>query len=130
MKDHSLDFTMTGRHLELTDGLKQFAQSKLMSLVHLFEYPVKAHMVLDTQKTAQRCTVTLASHPNLQFRAHAESDDMYATMEACFEKLKIQILKKHTRNRHSIHEKSHKRIKDFAEIGLRPNSHALKALCT
>ncbi len=125
MNATTLNLTLTGRHMVLTDGLKQFAAAKSDSLGKLFRYPVKVRMVLDTQKHTQRCTVSLTSLPNIHFRAHCESDNMYRSIEEGLEKLKMQIHKFHTRVRH-FHEHTRERQKLFANQAFRPNSHSLK----
>jgi len=84
---------LTGHHVEITDALRQYVNSKMEKLERHFDSVTDIHVVLSVEKLRQKAEATLhLSGKNL----HADStdEDMYAAIDALADKLDRQ-LKKH-----------------------------------
>lgn len=88
---NTMTLTFTGRHLELTDGLKTHAEEKMKHLESHFDKATSADIILSLEKTRQiaEATLHIPHHPN--FHASAETEDMYASIDLMVKKLETQI---------------------------------------
>jgi len=85
-----MQVSMTGRHVELTDPLKQYVQEKLQHLKHSFDQVVDVHVVLSVEKFRQRCEVTIQAN-RLNIHGSHETEDMYASIDGVVDKLNRQL---------------------------------------
>lgn len=83
---------ITGRHGSITEGLKQHAREKLDQALKHAPPLVSAHVVLDAEKQRQMAEM-IVSGPGLHAAVHAESEDAYASIDRCAEKLRHQLEK-------------------------------------
>jgi len=81
---------MTGRHVELTDPLKQYVQEKLQHLKHSFDQVVDVHVVLSVEKFRQRCEIAIQAN-RLNIHGSHETEDMYASIDGVVDKLDRQL---------------------------------------
>ncbi len=82
-----------GRHVEVTDSMNDYIQTKLSRIERHFDHLVNVHVVLAVEKQRQRAEATIHVAGN-DIHAHSEDDDMYAAIDALVDKLDRQI-KKH-----------------------------------
>jgi len=85
-----MQVSMTGRHVELTDPLKQYVQEKLQHLKHSFDQVVDVHVVLSVEKFRQRCEITIQAN-RLNIHGSHETEDMYASIDGAVDKLNRQL---------------------------------------
>ncbi len=85
-----MQVSITGRHVELTDALKQYVEEKLQHLKHSFDQVVAVHVVLSVEKFRHRCEVTIQAN-RLNIHASHETDDMYASIDGVVDKLNRQL---------------------------------------
>jgi putative sigma-54 modulation protein len=85
-----MQVSITGRHVELTDPLKEYVHEKLGHLKHSFDHVVDVHVVLTVEKHRQRCEINMAAN-GVTIHAKAETDDMYASIDAVVDKLNRQL---------------------------------------
>ncbi len=85
-----MQVSITGRHVELTDPLKDYVHEKLGHLKHAFDHVVDVHVVLTVEKHRQRCEINMAAN-GVTIHAKAETDDMYASIDAVVDKLNRQL---------------------------------------
>jgi len=85
-----MQVSITGRHVELTDPLKQYVQEKLQHLKHSFDQVVDVHVVLSVEKFRQRCEVTIQAN-KLNIHGRHETEDMYASIDGVVDKLNRQL---------------------------------------
>jgi len=81
---------MTGRHIELTEPLKQYVQDKLLHLKHSFDQVVDVHVVLSVEKFRQRCEITIQAN-GMTIHGRHETEDMYASIDGVVDKLNRQL---------------------------------------
>lgn len=95
-----MQVSITGRHIELTEPLKNYVQDKLQHLKHSFDQVVDVHVVLSVEKFRQQCEITLQAN-GITIHGSHETEDMYASIDGAIDKLNRQLkryrakLKKH-----------------------------------
>jgi len=85
-----MQVSITGRHVELTDPLKQYVEEKLQHLKHSFDYVMDVHVVLSVEKFRQRAEVSLQAN-GINVHAKHETEDMYASIDGVMDKLNRQM---------------------------------------
>lgn len=97
-----MQLSLTGQHLDLTDSLKSYVDTKFKRLSRHFDHVLDTHVILSVEKLSQKAEATIhVSGKNLF--AVATHEDMYAAIDALTDKLDRQILK------HKEKTKSHHR---------------------
>ena len=95
----------TGRHMELTEPLKQFTQERLDKMATYLDDIIDVHVILGVEKHRHAAEVTLKTRASA-FVASATTDDMYASITQVIEKLDAQAHKhqgkKNTRPHESV----------------------------
>jgi len=83
---------ITGRHLELDDDIRSYAEKKLLKAETYFDHIIEAHMILSAEKHRRIVEVTLnAKH--VTFHATEETEDLRSSIDGVVEKVDAQIKK-------------------------------------
>jgi len=85
-----MQVSITGRHVELTDAMKNYVNDKLQHLKHSFDHVVDVHVVLSVEKFRQRCEVSMQVS-GINIHGSHETDDMYASIDGVMDKLNRQL---------------------------------------
>tara|TARA_R110000850_G_scaffold151446_1_gene274439 strand:- start:14 stop:304 length:291 start_codon:yes stop_codon:yes gene_type:complete len=94
-----MQLTITGHHLEVTTPLKEYVENKLERLQRHFDQITATHVILTVEKKiVQRAEATIHVAGGDLF-AHAESEDMYAAIDALSDKLDRQLIKHKQKHR-------------------------------
>jgi putative sigma-54 modulation protein len=93
-----MQLTITGHHLEITAPLKEYVHNKLERLQRHFDQITNIHVILTVEKMVQRAEATIHIAGGDLF-AHAESEDMYAAIDALADKLDRQLIKHKQKHR-------------------------------
>jgi len=100
---------VTGRHVSVTDPIKDYATSRVEHL-HL-DYPriIEAHVILDVEKHRHFAEIILHCTNHITIEASHETDDMYASIDGVAAKIaqqmrkyKTKILRNHRPRQQSI----------------------------
>jgi putative sigma-54 modulation protein len=93
----NLPVTVTVRHEEVTDALRDHAIRKIEGL-HL-DYPriIEAKVILDVQKNRHIAEIILFCANHITIEAHTEGRDMYAALDETIEKIARRMRKHKTR---------------------------------
>lgn len=93
----NLPITVTVRHEQVTDSLRDYAHKKIEGL-HL-DYPkiIEAKVILDVQKNRQIAEIILFCTNHITIEAHTEGRDMYAALDDTIEKIARRMRKHKTR---------------------------------
>jgi putative sigma-54 modulation protein len=93
----NLPITVTVRHEEVTDALRDYAIKKIESL-HL-DYPriIEAKVILDVQKNRHVAEIILYCANRITIEAHTEDKDMYTALDETIEKIARRMRKHKTR---------------------------------
>ena len=88
---------VTGRHLQITAAINDYATKKIESL-HL-DYPkiIEAHVILEVEKYRHSAEVILVCSNHITIEACEETDDMYAALDQVTDKVARQMRKYKTR---------------------------------
>ncbi|MFQ5581982.1 MAG: ribosome hibernation-promoting factor, HPF/YfiA family [Mariprofundaceae bacterium] len=85
-----MQVSITGRHLELTEPMKDYVHDKLEHLKHSVDHVLDVHVVLSVEKFRQRCEVTLQAN-GINIHGCDETEDMYASIDGVMDKLNRQL---------------------------------------
>lgn len=93
----NLPVQVTGRHLIVSDPMKDYAVKKVEGL-HL-DYPriIEAQVILDVQKYRHIAEVILFCANHITIEAAAETTDMYASIDQAMDRIAQQMRKYKTR---------------------------------
>jgi putative sigma-54 modulation protein len=93
-----MQLTITGHHLEVTSALKAYVENKLERLQRHFDQITTTHVILTVEKMVQRAEANIHIAGGDLF-AQAESEDMYAAIDALADKLDRQLIKHKQKHR-------------------------------
>lgn len=91
-----MQIQMTGRHMDLTDALKEYAQEKIQKLTQHYDHILKAGMTFWVENN-QHFVETKLSVPGNEIVASAHDSTMYAAIDALQNKLNVQVKKYKTK---------------------------------
>lgn len=93
----------TGRHMELTEPLKQFTRERLDKMATYLDDIIDVHVILGVEKHRHAAEITLKTRASA-FVASATTDDMYASITQAIEKLETQAHKHQDKRNTRPHE--------------------------
>ena len=86
-----MKITVSGRHMEVTPALKQYAEQKAAKLEKYYDLIHDIEVIFDAGKTATAVEmIATAEHKNTFVARHHEGD-AYACIDGCMHKLERQI---------------------------------------
>ncbi len=94
----NLPITVTGRHVDVTEAMRDFAHKKVEGL-HL-DYPkiIEAKVILDVQNTTrQNAEIILFCANHITIEASTETEDMYKSVDETISKIARRMRKYKTR---------------------------------
>ncbi len=87
-----MQISVTGHHVELTDSLRNYVESKIQKLERHFDHVTNVHVVLSVEKLQQKAEATVHISGNDLF-AEARDENMYAAIDALIDKLDRQVIR-------------------------------------
>ena len=105
--------TITGRNLELTNGLRSAVEDKLGKLERYFNPDTDIFVTLSVEKERQKIEVTIPVKGNI-IRSEQVSNDMYVSIDLVEEVIERQ-LKKYKKKIISKHQNAASFKKEFLE---------------
>ena len=91
-----MKFTITGRNIELTKGLKDAVEDKLSRLEKYFTPDKDVYVTLSVEKERQKIEVTIPMKGNI-IRSEQVSNDMYVSIDLVEEVIERQLKKYRTK---------------------------------
>jgi len=88
-----MQISITGHHLDVTDSLKAYVESKFEKLERHFDHVTDVHVILGVEKLNQKAEATVQISGAKLF-AEDHQEDMYAAIDNLVDKLDRQV-KKH-----------------------------------
>ena len=85
-----MKFVISGKNIEVTDGLKTAVQDKLGKLERYFTPDTEVHVTLSVEKERQKIEVTIPVKGNI-IRSEQVSNDMYVSIDLVEEVIERQI---------------------------------------
>ncbi|MCP4134651.1 MAG: ribosome-associated translation inhibitor RaiA [bacterium] len=96
-----MNITITGRHLNVSESLKEYAEKKINKLEKYFHQLLDAHVILYMEKVEQGAEVII-NGDGVQFHGREKTADLYSSIDLLFEKMERQIVK--YKEKHSSHK--------------------------
>ena len=87
-----MQINLTGHHVDITDALKGYVDSKFERLARHFDHVIKVHVILSVEKLRQKAEATIQVNGGNAF-AESVHEDMYAAIDGLIDKLDRQVLK-------------------------------------
>ena len=87
-----MQLNLSGQHVEITDSLRDYVNSKLERLTRHFDHMTNVHVILSVEKNRQKAEATIHVSGADLF-ASDENEDMYAAIDSLINKLDRQIIK-------------------------------------
>lgn len=87
-----MNLQISGRHIEVTPALRQYVENKLEPVVRHFDRVTGVTVILSVEKLKQKAEVTLHV-PGKDIYVEDVNDDLYAGIDALFDKLDRQVQK-------------------------------------
>jgi len=107
-----MQLNITGHHVDITDSLQNYVESKLERLERHFDNVTNVHVILTVEKQRQKAEATIHISGADVF-ADAVNNDMYASIDALIDKLDRQV-KKH-KEKMQDHHRSEGRAQKHTE---------------
>ncbi|MBI3081002.1 MAG: ribosome-associated translation inhibitor RaiA [candidate division NC10 bacterium] len=85
-----MQLSITGRNLEVTEALRNYAAEKLGKVKKFLDAVTAAHVILSVEKYRQIAEVTLRVR-DLTIRAEESTPDMYSSLDLVVDKIERQI---------------------------------------
>lgn len=87
-----MQLTVTGRHFEITDPLRQHIDGKMSKLSRYIDNVTDVHVVLSVEKHRHTAEVTFQAN-GATIRGMEEQHDMYVAFDTVMEKIERQLKK-------------------------------------
>jgi len=92
-----MEITVTGRHVEATPSIKEYAATKLDHIGIDFPRILSAHFILDVEKYRHMAELVLQCGNHISIEARDTSDDLYASIDKVVDKVARQLRKYKTK---------------------------------
>ena len=87
-----MQVSVTGRHVEVTQAMKQHVEDKIAKIKRHFDHVTDVHVILTVEKLEQKAEATVQISGAKLF-ADDVQEDMYAAIDNMVDKLDRQIIK-------------------------------------
>ncbi|WP_394172746.1 ribosome hibernation promoting factor [Thalassotalea litorea] len=87
-----MQINLSGHHVEITDSLKGFVDTKFEKLERHFDHINNVYVVLTVEKLQQIAEATVNINGG-EIHASSEHQDMYAAIDGLIDKLDRQVIK-------------------------------------
>jgi putative sigma-54 modulation protein len=106
-----MQFSVTFRHMEATDAIKEYAREKVERIKKYFPDPISAHVVMGTERGYQhQVDVNIQLHNGLVIKGHESTEDMYSSIDLVMAKIERQV------RRYKEKIRGHKERADLSSI--------------
>lgn len=87
-----MQLTITGHKIDLTDSMKNYIREKMERIERHFDHLNSIDVVLHVEKIQHKAEATVNAK-GVTLHAHAETDNMYASIDDLTDKLDSQVRK-------------------------------------
>ena len=88
-----MQLTITGRHLDVTDALRNYVTTKIGRLERHYDHITTLRVVLAVDRVAQRAEAIAHVGHGHEIFADAEAEDLYMAIDALASKLDRQLIR-------------------------------------
>lgn len=90
--DTSYNIQITGRHVEITEAMKDYAIDKVSKIERFINRIIDVNVIMDIQRLDHRVEIILKMG-NTKITSKASTTDMYVSIDKAVQKLEAQILR-------------------------------------
>ena len=101
-----MQVNVSGHHIEVTDALKTYVETKLDRLERHFDQITNINVILSVEKLRQKAESTIRVSGG-EIYADAVEDDLYAAIDSMTDKLDRQLIKK----KEKISDRKHRAVR-------------------
>jgi putative sigma-54 modulation protein len=83
--------SVTFRHMEPSDALKQYVVDKLQRIRKFFPDPIRAQIVLSLERYLHKADIIITLHNGLAIKGKELTEDMYAAVDLVMDKIERQV---------------------------------------
>lgn len=87
-----MQLTISGHHIDVTDSMKNYINEKMQRIVRHFDHLSSIDIVLHVEKIHHKAEATINAK-GVTMHAHADSENMYASIDDLADKLDSQVRK-------------------------------------
>ncbi|HCS65596.1 MAG TPA: ribosome-associated translation inhibitor RaiA [Cellvibrio sp.] len=87
-----MQINISGRHVEVTESIREYVTSKIERLTHHHDRITSTNVIVSVDKLIQKAEATIHVSGKDVF-AEATNEDMYAAIDALVDKLDRQLIK-------------------------------------
>jgi putative sigma-54 modulation protein len=102
--EQGFNIMITSKHIDATDGIKQYLMSKLAKVERLTHQVIDGHVKLEVQKLDHTVLITL-KFSHFLITTHATTTDLYASIDLAVERLQAKLRKWKTKIQENHHKK-------------------------
>lgn len=96
-----MNITITGRHINVSDRLKEYAEKKVQKVETYFDQLIDAHVILYIEKL-DHVSEVIINGDGIQFHGKEKAENLYSSIDTLINKLEKQIVK--YKEKHSMHK--------------------------
>ena len=85
--------SVTFRHTDPTDALKQYAEDKILRMGKYFSKPLDAHVVLSVDSKERQMAEVELRAPGTTIHGKEETEDLYSAIDLVMDKVERQVKK-------------------------------------
>ncbi len=100
-------FSVTGRHIEITDAMRQYAEEKSGRLSRFYDRVQSVEVVVETQGLQNRVEMVVATDHRHTFVGQVSASDYYEAIDLVVDKVEGQLRKHKEKHRNRKHTAGH-----------------------
>ena len=81
---------ITGRHIDVSDALRDYAEKKLSRLEKYFQQLIDTHLILYVEKLDNTAELVM-NGDSVQFHAREKAADLYSAIDLLADKMEVQV---------------------------------------
>ena len=87
-----MQLNVSGHHVEVTDSLREYVQSKVEKTARHFDFVSDVHCILTVEKLRHKAEATVQVNGGSIYADHTE-EDMYAAIDGLVDKIERRVRK-------------------------------------
>ncbi len=96
-----MNINITGRHINISNRLKEYSEKKIKKLEKYFHQLIDAHLIMYVEKLEHGAEIII-NGDGIQFHGRENAADFFSSIDLLFEKMEKQIVK--FKEKHSSHK--------------------------
>lgn len=86
-----MHFSVTFRHMEPSDPIKEYALERIHKIKKYFPDPIQAHMVMSTERHLHTVDVNITLHNGIVLKGREATEDLYSSIDLVMAKVERQV---------------------------------------